>query len=56
MRTDPLTSHAAQVLARMRQQKRDDRAEAHALRLAIAPVTRATFYPPLSTVRVYQEA
>jgi len=51
MKTDPLTSHAAQVLARMKQQKRDDRADARVLRFTVA-ADRA-LWPANKT---YQEA
>jgi hypothetical protein len=58
MRTDPLTDHAAQVLARMKFRQEEDRAEARVMRAAAASARRddrALFLPPFSTVRVYQE-
>ena len=44
MRTDPLTDHAAQVIARQKQQQDIDRAEARALRLTVTPAQRVTRY------------
>jgi hypothetical protein len=44
MRTDPLTDHAAQVLARMKIRKEEDRAEGAVMRASVAPVSRVTDY------------
>jgi hypothetical protein len=60
MRTDPLTDHAAQVLARMKIRKEEDRAEGAVMRAGVASVSRADdrrmFFPPFAIVRDYQEA
>jgi hypothetical protein len=60
MRTDPLTDHAAQVLARMKIRKEEDRRESVVMRASVAPVSRADdrrmFYPPFAIVRDYQRS